>query len=78
MTKLVFVKKEDKKGIFKHPRKTNDFLPKRRTCPPKRGRMVTLNEIDNWCFVATLTADLGTTYLQHYVMVVQLLEAYAY
>ena len=42
MTRLVFVKKEDKKGIFKDPRKTNYFLPKRRTCPPKRGRMVTL------------------------------------
>ena len=35
MTKLVFIKKEDKKGIFKHPRRTNYFLP-------KRGRMVTL------------------------------------
>ena len=41
MTKLVFVKK-DKKNIFKHPRRTNYFLSKRRTCPPKRGRMVTL------------------------------------
>ena len=42
MTKFVFIKKEDKKGIFKHPQRTNYFLPKRRTCPPKRERMVTL------------------------------------
>ena len=42
MIKFVFSKKEDKKGIFKHPRRTNYFLPKRRTCPPKRGRVVTL------------------------------------
>ena len=36
MTKLIFIKTEDKKGIFKHPRRTNYFLPKRRTCPPKK------------------------------------------
>ena len=44
MTKLVFIKKEDNKDIFKHPRRTNYFLLKRRTCPPKRGRMVTLHK----------------------------------
>ena len=40
MIKLVFIKKEDKKGIFKHPQRTNYFLP-------KRGRMVTLSKNNN-------------------------------
>ena len=48
MTKLVFIKKEDKKGVFKLPRRTNYFLPKRRICPPKRGRMATLPFNPHW------------------------------
>ena len=30
-------------GIFSRPRRTNYFLLKRRTCPPKGGRMVSLD-----------------------------------
>ena len=48
MAKLVFIKKEDKKGVFKLPHRTNYFLPKRKTCPPKRGRMVTLPFNPHW------------------------------
>ena len=33
-------------AIFLRPRRTNFFWSKRRTCPPKGGRMVTLNIVE--------------------------------
>ena len=41
MTKLVFIKK-DKKAFLNILGGPITFYQKRRTCPPKRGRMVTL------------------------------------
>ena len=36
MTKLVFIKRKDKKGIFKHSRRTNYFLPKKEDMSSKK------------------------------------------